>query len=339
MTIVWFFGRSENRVISNEIYAQREPLSHTLSSSSRLVILVKKKAVNWRAELSIKGLMILMLKCKWSRLECFEICKERLWHCHYCVITVGPHGSHCKGWGGDGEPISKSQGLFLQTWDTRKKPDSISEDLRMLGDDKWRMLTLKNAQCENCKLSFIWGKMRTAAWETAPQIALRNSSKETRGKVSIYDLHAIWNTMQSEVQLEYMQSGPRKKIKTSKASGLEKEDNDLKGSCRTTWLRGWQNWTLSPTPILRADCISLGPSTPVPGPLGPVHLQTVISAKDYPEQPSLTKSSSIASPKLPLKYEASFISRISFISLLHILHALSLVTVAPPCLNKSNLSP
>jgi len=128
-----------------------------------------------------------MLKCKWSRLECFEICKERLWHCHYCVITVASHGSHCKGWGGDGERISKSQGLFLQTWDMRKKPDSISEDLRMLGDDKW-MLTLKNAQGGNCNLSFIWGKMRTAAWETAPQIALRNSSKETRGKVSIYDL-------------------------------------------------------------------------------------------------------------------------------------------------------
>ena len=268
-----------------------------------------------------------MLKCKWSRLECFEICKERLWHCHYCVITVASHGSHCKGWGGDGELISKSQGLFLQTWDMRKKPDSISEDLRMLGDDKW-MLTLKNAQGGNCNLSFIWGKMRTAAWETAPQIALRNSSKETRGKVSIYDLHAIWNTMQSEVHLEYMQSGPRKKIKTSKASGLEKEDNDLKGSCWTTWLRGWQNWALNPTPILRADCISLGPSTPVPGPLAPVHLQTAISAKDYPEQPSLTKSSSITSPKLPFKYEASLIP-----------HALSLVTVAPPCLNKGNLSP
>ena len=31
---------------------------------------------------------------------------------------------------------------------------------------------------------FIWGKMRTASWETAiaPQIALRNCSKEAKGK-------------------------------------------------------------------------------------------------------------------------------------------------------------
>ena len=35
--------------------------------------------------------------------------------------------------------------------------------------------------------SFIWGKMRTAAWGTAPQIALRNCSTEAAGKLSIYD--------------------------------------------------------------------------------------------------------------------------------------------------------
>ena len=34
------------------------------------------------------------------------------------------------------------------------------------------------------KLSFVWGKMRTAAWETAPQIVLRNCSKEAEGKIS-----------------------------------------------------------------------------------------------------------------------------------------------------------
>ena len=38
-----------------------------------------------------------------------------------------------------------------------------------------------------CELSFIWGKMRTEAWETAPQIALRNSSTEV-GKEGQY----IW---------------------------------------------------------------------------------------------------------------------------------------------------
>ena len=35
-----------------------------------------------------------------------------------------------------------------------------------------RLVNLKKkAQCESCKLSFIWGKMRTAAQDTAPQIA------------------------------------------------------------------------------------------------------------------------------------------------------------------------
>ena len=36
----------------------------------------------------------------------------------------------------------------------------------------------KNAQCESCKLSFVWGKMRIVARETVPQIALRNCTKE-----------------------------------------------------------------------------------------------------------------------------------------------------------------
>ena len=30
--------------------------------------------------------------------------------------------------------------------------------------------------------------MRTAAWETAPQIALRDCSKEAVGKVNVYDV-------------------------------------------------------------------------------------------------------------------------------------------------------
>ena len=44
------------------------------------------------------------------------------------------------------------------------------------------LLTLKNAQHESCELNFIGGKVRTAAQETAPQIALRNCSKEAGGK-------------------------------------------------------------------------------------------------------------------------------------------------------------
>ena len=48
------------------------------------------------------------------------------------------------------------------------------------------MPTEKNARRESCELCIIWDKMRTIVWETASQIALRNCSKEVRGKVSIY---------------------------------------------------------------------------------------------------------------------------------------------------------
>ena len=40
----------------------------------------------------------------------------------------------------------------------------------------------KDVQLESCELSFIWGKMRTAAWETASQIALRDCSKAAVGE-------------------------------------------------------------------------------------------------------------------------------------------------------------
>ena len=43
------------------------------------------------------------------------------------------------------------------------------------------MSTEKDAQHESCEFSFIWGKMRTAVWETLPQIALRNGSKVAVG--------------------------------------------------------------------------------------------------------------------------------------------------------------
>ena len=44
------------------------------------------------------------------------------------------------------------------------------------------LLTKTDAQLESCKLSFIWGKMRTAAQKAAPQIALRDCSKEVVGE-------------------------------------------------------------------------------------------------------------------------------------------------------------
>ena len=50
----------------------------------------------------------------------------------------------------------------------------------------------KNAQPESCKSNFIWGKMRTAAQEPAPQVSLRNCSKEGWGEagkgVSVYNM-------------------------------------------------------------------------------------------------------------------------------------------------------
>ena len=49
------------------------------------------------------------------------------------------------------------------------------------------MSTKRDAQLESCELSFIWGKIRTAAWERAPQIALKDISEEAVGKVNIYD--------------------------------------------------------------------------------------------------------------------------------------------------------
>ena len=46
------------------------------------------------------------------------------------------------------------------------------------------MSIIKNAQHESCKLSFIWGKMRSAAQKTAPQIAVTNCSKEAGRKAN-----------------------------------------------------------------------------------------------------------------------------------------------------------
>ena len=40
----------------------------------------------------------------------------------------------------------------------------------------------KDVHLESCELSFIWGKMRTAAWEAASQIALRDCSKVAVGE-------------------------------------------------------------------------------------------------------------------------------------------------------------
>ena len=46
-------------------------------------------------------------------------------------------------------------------------------------------------QHESCDLSFTWGKTRTAAQKTAPQIALRDCSKELGGKDIVYVIERL----------------------------------------------------------------------------------------------------------------------------------------------------
>ena len=50
----------------------------------------------------------------------------------------------------------------------------------------------RKTQPKSCELTFIWGRMRTTALETASQIALRNCSEEARGKVSQYYIWCYW---------------------------------------------------------------------------------------------------------------------------------------------------
>ena len=46
---------------------------------------------------------------------------------------------------------------------------------------------LKTIKKHNVRVaSSIWGKMGTAAWETAPQIALRNCFRGAEGEVRVY---------------------------------------------------------------------------------------------------------------------------------------------------------
>ena len=47
---------------------------------------------------------------------------------------------------------------------------------------------LKCVQHVSCQFKFYWGQMKTAAWETAPQTALRNCSQEVGQKVSVYEI-------------------------------------------------------------------------------------------------------------------------------------------------------
>ena len=63
--------------------------------------------------------------------------------------------------------------VWLKRGYTESKRTAVLNDL---------LSTKKDAQLESCELCFIWGKMRTAAQETASQIALRDCSKKVVGE-------------------------------------------------------------------------------------------------------------------------------------------------------------
>ena len=48
--------------------------------------------------------------------------------------------------------------------------------------EKWTLSAKTDAQFERCELSFIWGKMRTAAQETAPQITQKLLQRDSGGR-------------------------------------------------------------------------------------------------------------------------------------------------------------
>ena len=59
----------------------------------------------------------------------------------------------------------------------------------------WMMLAKKkkkDVQLESCELSFTWGKVRTAAWEAASQIALRDCSKAAVGESQYIKFGEKW---------------------------------------------------------------------------------------------------------------------------------------------------
>ena len=68
----------------------------------------------------------------------------------------------------------------------KKGPEKIFEDIiaensPTLGKETAFCRLKKDIQLESCELSFIWGKMRTAAWEAASQIALPAETEATAG--------------------------------------------------------------------------------------------------------------------------------------------------------------
>ena len=82
----------------------------------------------------------------------------------------------------------------LKVWMEQKAEQKGTCSLSAFLSSSWEICILlcsdldcvdwKDAQLESCELSFIWGNRRTAAWEAAPQVVLRDCSKEAVGKVN-----------------------------------------------------------------------------------------------------------------------------------------------------------
>ena len=88
----------------------------------------------------------------------------------------------------------RSSSKPLKVWMEQKAEQKGTCSLSAFLSSSWEISILlcsdldcvnwKDAQLESCELSFIWGKTRTAAWETAPQVVLRDCSKEAVGNVN-----------------------------------------------------------------------------------------------------------------------------------------------------------
>ena len=82
-----------------------------------------------------------------------------------CICDFGEGGIHA------------IEHIFFQKLSASHEKQSSPRRISYLSRYEDVDLKEKNALRESWKLSFIWGKIETAALEAAPQIALRNCSK------------------------------------------------------------------------------------------------------------------------------------------------------------------
>ena len=101
-------------------------------------------------------------------------------------------------------------------------------------------MNFKNAQHESCELSFIGGKRRTAAQEPAPQIALRNCSKEAGEKVSIY---VIFGEGEIHAMKHFFQKASASLVKSSLVTRNSVTMKDFSGFLDMRRCKNWAHKT------------------------------------------------------------------------------------------------